>query len=703
MVVDFGSPEPQRGHLSAIADDNGFAYVYVDDTATFCLSKARNVGAAAATTELLFFSDIDCYGERDLCARLVRYANDIDLGAVYDQIIKMPVYHLEEEISERFFAADVADERSSVVARGFVESLYSGKGEVAEFIDPSSNFFVCHRDFYDLIGGYNEEFRGHGSEDYEFLLRFALWSGQFPLPSAPTEDLFGPLREGFYGPKTFRGFRRLGNLISYHAEVAGLRIAHLHHPRARTTDSWYQDNDWKRTRFHDQTEPFMKERCRLLSYDWMPREKTALVLLKHDWHYEFYLPLRSAGYRLIPATVKDLQQSTEALDMIVNREVDAVAIFNPYMRSHTGIRPYFECARQSGVETIVVERGALPESWYYGPEVAYGDPSWETPAELDAYAPTDEEREIACDYVEGIRSGSHTLERNGVMARTLARYAVLGRLHPKICLVPLQIDDDLAVTRFNEKFGTYPAFRDSVLDVAERHPEVLFFVKPHPLANAELETELENVKICGPDDNIHALIELSHSVIVYNSGVGLLALLHGRRVVTLGNAFYNFEGLGRRATDFAEAVEIAFGGGEGFLERDVTHFVAWLLFRKYSFFSAESVMRDFGHRQSHEYRNLRCYQLGQPGRESRRRARLERRFSDTSYASARLGVQIDDAALHEAGLATTAALSNKLSARNNSRAATIRRKLRKLQRDPEQFFADSRNPAIRWIGRRVVG
>lgn len=691
IIVDFGSAEPHRSELRRTAEEAGFEYVFVDDDGVFTLAKARNVGASHARTDLLFFSDIDCFGTSDLCARLASHANAIGLSTVFDQIIKMPVYHLGERVSSKFLAAD-AERRSPLLDSFLAESIYSGVDTISEFVDPSSNFFVCRREFYDLVGGYNEAFRGHGSEDYEFLVRFALCSGQFPMPLEPGRDEYGPRHGSFYGSKLFRGFRRLGELMSFHAEVAGLRIAHLYHPRPKAPDGWYENNDWKRTRFADQVNPILRDPKQILSYDWMPREKSALVLVKHAWHYEFFLPLRRAGYRLVMRTHEQLSEDTSALDMIVNRRVDAVAIFNPYMKSHTELRPYFECAKTSGVETIVIERGALPESWYYATDVSYADPEWSLET-LEAFAPTSEETAIATEYVSSLRRGEHTLEKNGSMSRTLARYSVYGRLHPKICFIPMQIDDDLAVTRFADGFIDYAAFRDSILAVAERRPDVLFLIKPHPLSKSEWDSGLENVVICRAEDNVHALIETAHAVVCYNSGVGLLGLLHGKRVVTLGNAFYNFPGLGKRARDADEAVRFAFETVDGFLERDVTQLVAWMLFRKYSFFKADSHYRDFGTRRSHEYRNMRCYKLNFRVHDTWLLARVSRPFSESSYASGRLGVPLVDDDRKKSLLPR---------ARNEGRVALLQKKLRKLQRNPQRFFADSSLAPLRWIGRAVA-
>ncbi len=691
IIVDFGSEEPHRAEVRSIAEGSGLDYLYVGDDGVFSLAKARNLGAAHARTDLLFFSDIDCFGSRDLCGRLIAHANAIDIAAVFDQIIKLPVYHLTRKVTVDFLEAD-AEQRSALLESAFAESVHSPPGTAADFVDPSSNFFVCRRDFYDMVGGYNEAFRGHGSEDYEFLLRLAVYSGQFPLPQDPAADDFGPLGGSFFGPKYYRGFRRLGELFSFQAEMAGLRIAHLHHPRPAAVDGWYASSDWKRTRFADQVGPFLTDRMQLLRYDWMPRTRSALVLICHDWHYEFFVPLRLAGYRLVLCAATDRAACESAHNMIVNRKVDAVAVFNPYMRSHSMLLPLFEQARASGLPTIVVERGTLPESWYYAEDVSYVDADWSA-ATLQAYIPTHDERALADDYIGSLRSGGHTLEESGSMERTMSRYSSYRHRHSKICFVPLQIDDDLAVTRFTEGHISYPTFRTSLAQAAEKHPDVLFLIKPHPLSTNASTPKLANVVTCAGDDNVHALIELADAIICYNSGVGLLALIHRKYVVTVGNAFYNLPEFGRRAATVDEAVEIAFSRDAPRGSGDMAHYVAWLLFRKYSFFKADSHYRHLGHRRSHEYRDIRFYHFNFETRQSMLRARFSRPFSKRSYSSGRLGVDVAKRARGPVAL---------LGRGPNGHLAGLRRKLSKLQRSPKEFFADSRIPALRWIGRAIL-
>ena len=342
LVADFGSHGEWQKQLAEICSEANLSYHHVDDQDTFSAACARNLGAAQATTELLFFMDIDCFGEQDLFKRMVALANAINLGGCFDQIINVPLYHLTESTSEQF--QEVAkSERSGFLAGALAQASFARPGRIVDYVDPCSNMFLCHRMFFELTGGFNESFRGHGSEDFEFLLRFAVLSQQFPLPSDLGEDHFGPFSEAFFKHRPYKGFRRLFEVMAFQAETAGLRLAHLDHPRPRNTD-WHRKNDRDRSRFARQTEGYLSTPYSMLHCDWINRPRRA-----HTTHREVdalgqLLPLRLAGYH-----------------------VDGDDLVGPEI--HVDVGAAREQSESKSVDSesanMHVVRGILPDSWHY--------------------------------------------------------------------------------------------------------------------------------------------------------------------------------------------------------------------------------------------------------------------------------------------------------------------------------------------------
>ena len=685
LVVDFGSSSEHSDKLHGVCERDGFAYEYVDDTGTFCLAKARNIAAAKAQTPFLFFCDADCFGERSLFQRLVDHANDVDFGRTLEQIVNLPVYHFDEEISQRIWNAGTHKKMSKRLRAALARHVYDDI-EKYSYADPSSNFFLISKSFFNLLGGYNETFRGHGSEDFEFFVRVAHLTHQFPHPEKFESTEYSPVRDDFYGPKAYLGVRRFCELMAFQAETAGLRICHLYHPRGN--DAWYQEYDKGKSRYHKQVSPILKEPAKLLEYDWMPRDKTALVLLKHRKQYEFFLPLRVAGYRLRTMLAGDKKSEAAARKAIESGTLDAVAVFNPYMNSHRHLQPFIEQAKEQKLPLIVIDRGMLPESWFFAEDMPYADSEF-LRIQPESLTFTDTELQVAVDYIARLRTGAATLESNGAFKSTLRRREPSSEPADGTVFVPLQLQDDVAVTKFDEGYTKYKDFVAELNDVVGACPDVRFLIKPHPLSKLPLNISHANAVICDSRDNVHALIELADAVVCYNSGVGFLAMCHDKPVVTIGNAFYNIPKTGHRVDSFGEALRVIRAGNVPAPQADVMRkYVAWLIFRKYAFCSAESVIRELAERRVHDYQHLAFYQLPWK-RWSYLRASSGRPVGERSYAAGKVGINITST--HDEKPKKFVP-NGPLQARPTDSPA--QRKLRKLMRDPKLFFRDAKSNFI---------
>lgn len=605
LVVDFGSEAPFSSRLAALCRDYGFTYLYEEDKGLYCPAKARNLGAASVTTSHIFFMDPDFVGVSSLFADLIATANGMDMAHIYDAVLTLPVCHLNQSSTKAFFALPSATERTAFLREIGVSSLFRERGRVAEFIAPYSNNILCSLSFFTVTGGYNEHFRGHGSEDFEFLLRSCLIAGNLPLPQDARADWYGPLQNDFYESQPFyRGFRRLFEVLTYPAEASGLKMFHLWHEKDKDSP-WIRNNDWKRVRFHQET-TYLEDKKELINKNWLSNRKIILVLLQHADQTGYFLPLRRWGYTL---ELYDAALAKSQLEGLKTGKYAAVAIFNPYMASHAALLPVFELAKATGCRTLVVERGALPDSLYYAPAIAYEDADYRDTVYM-RHTPVNPT--LTREYMEILRSGQVTLEANGAYGSTLARYASLPQ-RKRICFIPLQLEEDVATTYFMDGFQAYKDFlRDVESFPYDRVSEVTFLIKKHPLSKRPLVIDAPNVVLCSEEDNVHALLELANTVICYNSGVGLLALAHGRELKTVGNAFYNRNsGFGKQYADFQEAVNDT---AESVVTKPdperVLQFYDWLLFSKYAFFRATSKMVELAHRKVHGYTNIQVYQAG---------------------------------------------------------------------------------------------
>lgn len=699
IIVDFGSPAPYSTRIQTVCEDKGYSYVRVDDTGVFSLSTARNAGFAAADTPFIYFADPDFFSERNHFGRLVDIINTIDAPRIFDLVLNIPAFHLNEEKTRDFFEASDPDEQSRYLNRlSFYNYFENFDQKAGQFVAPYSNVFLIGARLFSYLGGYDSSFRGHGSEDFEFLLRYGHYARHLPMPSEPTEDRFGPGRMSFFQEKDYSGFRRLFEALALPAESLGLKTFHLWHPKDQGSD-WYKNNDWKRSRFTEATEVYVGKDERLLGIDFLPRTGKLACICKNRHHWGYFVPLRLAGFELVPFFGETDEEISALTDGLTKADYAGIAIFNPYMKSHSRFADAVTLARQLGREVVIIERGALPNTVYYADDVSYNSASYREDA-FGREVFSNAELDAARAYIERLREGSMTLEAMDGYAFTFEKYQGTKQAGKPICLIPLQLDDDMAVTQFLKGEQSYHDFAASLARLVEGNPDMTFVIKPHPLSKLATLPHTENVVIADRADNIHCLIDHADVVLCYNSGVGLLSLLHGKPTMTLGNAFYNLSSAGYHASSAQEAIaSFKSGAVRAPDEALVRRIAAWFVLRKYSEFIATDHIVEFESRKSHGYKDIMITVLRWKEHEiALGRLRQVAPFGRKSYLAARAGV------------------TRGLSVKKTKKISALRRPLvpivrffisrfgsssarKKFDAGPVEFFQSLRKPGYRLIGK----
>lgn len=635
IIIDFGSEKNYALKISEICSENNLNYYYVQDEDVYSASMARNIGISHVKTPFVFFIDIDCFYSSDFFLKLIEVANSFNMSNIYDCMLNIPVYHLNKQYTEKFFNINSTSQQSDFLKKIAIKSQFSDAKEIVDFIAPYSNNFMCHVSFFKLVGGYNERFRGHGSEDFEFLLRWCLLSRQFPLPTNLIKDCYGPLKEEFYSSfKHYEGFRRLFEVLSFPVETSGLKMFHLYHEKPKNS-LWLSKNDWKRKIFNEEVEAIIKNKKNMINKNWLHDSSKILVLLQHEDQFDYFLPLRLLNMNL---ELYDTKISKTQINKLKSNHYAAVAIFNPYMESHSNLFPIFELAKAYNCPTIVIERGGIPHSIYYASNVAYNDSDY-TNQNFLKHTPKNINNTIL--YINELKKGENTLEKSNDYTNSLNKY---NQHKKQICFIPLQLENDMATNFFTEGYQSYIDFVTEVESFNyEKFNDFLFIIKVHPLDKRNINIKSSNVIISDKNDNIHALLELADVVICYNSGVGLLALCHNCVLKTVGNAYYNkHDGLGKRYSSFNEAVDSLDLQQNSPDSHLVVLLYDWLINYKYSFVNNDSVLKEFNERFAHNYINSNIYQFNFENFHLRSLlAKKELFLSKKSYISGKLNVFCD--------------------------------------------------------------
>lgn len=357
IIADLGSNLPYRKQLQALCADHGAEYVFDDYTGVYSASRAHNLAAKAANTPLLFFADPDFFSSSDLFSRLISILNNTGMHSRLDLMINLPVFHLGEKSTRYFLNMRSSETRSAALDR--IKITTFGKiGKAVDFVAPYSNVFLCHKDGFNLTGGYDESFSGHGSEDFEFLLRFNCIMDLFPMPESPASDIYQPYSNDFYCQRDYSGFRRLFEAMSFSAETFGLSAFHLHHDKLENNE-WLIQNDWQRENFQSRVMPYLENYAEILRHDWGNRSTNTLVLLPEPQNTDFFLPLRLVGHHLFPIYDRDLNNTTELNNLIKN--IDAVT----FIDGSTRYSSLITTAQKLGKHVIRIHQGTLLNSWQY--------------------------------------------------------------------------------------------------------------------------------------------------------------------------------------------------------------------------------------------------------------------------------------------------------------------------------------------------
>ncbi|RVI58936.1 glycosyltransferase [Sinorhizobium medicae] len=718
VVVDYGSPPKAAADLGAlVANFNHAKLIRVEaDAEPFSAGIARNIGAQNATSPVIMFNDVDCLASPNMYEKIHKEARArrIDVNA-YD-FFAIPIAFLTFEGVEEYQKTHASYEPCDADSL-FHYHIIRGEKQFIWFMAYSGSTIVVNRLHYLSIGGTSPIFHGHGAEDYEVKLRLAAYRpvGRKPL------DYYRNTKNNQM--QDYVGFRTYLSLYAYEVAFRGIYMVHLWHPRREVNSI----NQGANAVSYKQTErnfallgEMMKEFDNSGKQPGALADRTAdrktLVLCRPASTaletLRQALPLLGQ-YSVIDETV--FADEHAFLDAIEMDGFTHVFFLNPYGNEHR--LNLYNAARRKNIPYWVHDRGALPHSWFFDPNGFNADSSsyhrdrWDKPL-------TDYEREDVTSYIMSLKANAETLEKNGAPKSPEHWRHAFGIGDRKVLFVPLQRPNDTVTRYFGAEVGPYENFFNWVAEVAAKldPSQWAVVVKKHP---AELNRPNIPGVVFAPDDaHVHDLIDLSHSVMLLNSGVGLLSLAFGKPVIACGEAFYATEGLASTARSVDEAVA-KIGAGLPYDRESAFRFIHYLTTKLYSFGETIYIERDNGYEKflaasRIRYESIRMLTdepvlFGSVPAEASLDSPLYSSFGGKdALERARLKVSAQPA---QVGGKSASVISSPSAAR----LPVLRRPLvpivrpfirllgnakdmEKYNRDPVTYFRKLKNPAYRWVG-----
>ncbi|MGN5078548.1 galactosyltransferase-related protein [Aeromonas veronii] len=192
-------------------------YLHRDSMDIYSAGQARNEVAHEACGEYLFFVDADILLNPQLLMGLSnRHKQLAQLG---EQAFEMyPCLYLTKEETERFNGD----------FQGCLESFLHGENHRVEGIALASSCLLMNREWFLQLGGFDEQFVGHGGEDLELIDRL---TRHYPIGPRPDDYALNIKAQH---PGDYQGFRRYFSYYVLPHLFAGRFLVHQWHPRPLT-------------------------------------------------------------------------------------------------------------------------------------------------------------------------------------------------------------------------------------------------------------------------------------------------------------------------------------------------------------------------------------------------------------------------------------------------------------------------------------
>lgn len=548
----------------------------------YSLGQCRNLGVIHATSPVVMSLDVDCHiSERNL-EKLLEIIEIKGINKNPNAFLVLPCVFLSEAGTKLF-----CDETLPNREMFFQNDLISGKREFIKFLMKASSSIAINRFKFLELGGYDRDFQGYGSEDFDFLARLLRNCATFE--ALPNDLNYFAKNWDFY---EFKGFRAWYSLVAEEAMLHGIYLYHLWHIEPNQ-DKYMDNKDLNHKQFlknlsnkNHFIEPLQsnpKNTTKNLAL--FKENSTSHKILNQISVFvgECIFKLERDFFDYIDDEL--VFNKRVFLDFLQHHKITNIILYNPY-GYETRLEIYRFCKEQN-IPYIIWERGALSDSWFFDNGFNYDSNSYDEKNWNKALS----EKQIAKikDFIDNeLFNNENYLEKQGVRQNELKLRRELGIRHKRIIFVPLQVPSDSVIKYFSKAPFDYQGFLDSINELADFFikQDIVFVVKKHPLDLSLNKKAYPNLLFAPDDTNFLDLMQMSEACVLINSGVGLYTLMMQKPCIICGEAFYNFKGLNIKVNDKEElkkSIINVFNHNFKVDETKMLRFLYYLVFDFYSF------------------------------------------------------------------------------------------------------------------------
>lgn len=668
----------------------------------FNLARARNFAAQRATGQFIMFMDVDLAPYPGFFTSLLREIVLTGMTQHVHKFLMCPVIYLTEAGHEKFLCLPPEYRQQY-----FINAVLASDSENIEKFSSGTSVIALDRLYYLARGGQDEGFKGWGFEDYEFTTRLIRRTRQFPLP-----ENWLSMAGNFMTISKYEGWKATYRLYGDWLACKGMYLFHIPHP---IEEKYHSRKDINLKYLQAR---MLEEQDGLGEPAALPDLKAGTSLLFRSNPFCYDREFAPALGQIIWSHEDDFRDTNHFAEFLKENGISRVIFPNPY--SNNRLLTLYRWCRANNIELRVCERGALPDAVYHDCSGFLNDSASYRPERWDRTL-TRQELSNVQEYIQTLRGGSHMLEAQAQREdfTVLRKRLNIGR-QQKVLLVPFQQPNDTVIRHFAGPVQTFQGFRSKIAAlVKELGPEWKVIYKKHPAEDDLLPIEgAESAN----DSNIYDLLELCDAVAVINSGVGIYAMMFGKPLYVLGDAWYAHDGLcvSVGADDnLAQLIRAGF-----VLDYDrVLRFIHYLRFEFYSFgrMSQRRVRYEDGSpitaTTAIDYYELRGWQAGCRSRPSKwspipNTSPLFDRYRHASNGQPKEHAQTRT----DAARPSMAASKQRLLVSTNERIQKLKRfkiyssvygvflspeQKKRLKTNPADFFSHAKKPASKF-GRMLV-
>ncbi len=227
-----------------------------------------------------------------------------------------------------------------------------------------------------------------------------------------------------------------------------------------------------------------------------------------------------------------------------NKKIDCIGVWSG---NAIPLAAAIVAARRTNIKTVFFENGALPNTTAMDTKGINFQNS--VPRDPDFYLSLS----VPHNYNEP-KSQLIKRESKKIIKDTPVK------LPDNYLFIPFQVFGDSQIILFSPWIDKMELLTELVIRARDEAGQNLWLVfKEHPTCKNDYSVFKKRLKspnvLFANGNSTQELIENSQGVITINSSVGIESLLLGKKVITLGQAFYNIEGLVLHADNFQELIE----------------------------------------------------------------------------------------------------------------------------------------------------